>query len=55
MPTMSQTSGETALRVIALGALYATAIALAVAFSPANGYIHPEKLAHLTGLISAHK
>lgn len=55
MPPMSPNSGETVLRLIALGALYGTAIALAVAFSPANGFVHPERLAHITGMVSVHK
>lgn len=55
MPPMSLTSSEAALRAIALGALYATAIALAVVFSPANGFVHPEKLAHITKTVSLQK
>lgn len=43
-------NSETVLRVVALGALYAAAMVFAIAFSPANGFVHPEKLAHLSEL-----
>lgn len=51
MPSNSHGPGEKILRVLALTTLYAAATAIAIAFSPANGFIQPEGLSQLTGLI----
>ena len=50
MSVSSSRNGEKALRIVAVTALYATAIVFAVAFSPANGFVQPEKLSQITGL-----
>ena len=46
LPHPSPQNG-TALRILAVTALYAAAIGFAVVFSPANGFIHPDRLANI--------
>lgn len=47
---MATASADRIIRLLALGTLYGAAIAIAVVFSPANGFLPPEKLNNLVGM-----
>jgi len=47
---MAPSSTDRVLRLLALSALYGAAVAIAVVFSPANGFLPPEKLNNLIGM-----
>lgn len=47
---MATTPADRVIRLLALGALYGAAVAIAVVFSPANGFLPPEKLNNLIGM-----
>lgn len=49
---MATNPADHVIRLLALGALYGAAIAIAVVFSPANGFLPPEKLNNLIGMNS---
>ncbi|MGE4280607.1 MAG: hypothetical protein AB7G62_13550 [Magnetospirillum sp.] len=49
---MATAPADRVIRLLALGALYGAAIAIAVVFSPANGFLPPEKLNNLIGMNS---
>ncbi|MBI2241511.1 MAG: hypothetical protein HYU59_12010 [Magnetospirillum gryphiswaldense] len=47
---MATAPADRIIRLLALGALYGAAVAIAVVFSPANGFLPPEKLNNLIGM-----
>lgn len=49
---MATSPADRIIRLLALGALYGAAVAIAVVFSPANGFLPPEKLNNLIGMTS---
>ena len=52
MPPSSSRRADKALRFLVLTFIYAVAIAVAVIFSPANGFIHAPRLPQLGALSS---
>lgn len=47
---MATAPADRVIRLLALAALYGAAVAIAVVFSPANGFLPPEKLNNLIGM-----